>query len=93
MKQTMRCPKCQHNRLLHIPSAMTSGKYAPEALGSLAERHSLAGTVLGLPIGSIEAAICRNCGYMELYAKDPGSIPIDGQYVREVVGPESPPYR
>jgi len=68
---------------------MSSGKYDPPSLASLAQAHSLAGTVLGLPIGAIEAAVCRNCGYMELYVKDPNTIPVDGVSVREIVGPEA----
>jgi hypothetical protein len=38
--------------------------------------------------GELEAGVCRSCGYTELYTKDPGAIPIDGTYVREIVAAE-----
>ncbi len=40
--------------------------------------------------GLMEAYVCRLCGYTELYTRDPGAIPVDGIYVREVT-PEVPP--
>lgn len=47
-----------------------------------------------LTAGLVEAYVCRGCGYTELYTKDPSKIPIDGEYVRELVGPEKDdPYR
>ncbi len=33
----------------------------------------------------MSAAVCRKCGYTELYVKDPASIPVDGVRVREAV--------
>lgn len=36
--------------------------------------------------GALEAGVCRSCGYTEFYVKDPGTIPVDGKHVREVVG-------
>jgi hypothetical protein len=43
--------------------------------------------------GILTAAVCKQCGYTELYTFDPALIPVDGKYVREVVGPEPAPYR
>ena len=40
--------------------------------------------------------MCRKCGYTELYTTDAPLIPVDGKYVREVIGPEhgeQSPYR
>jgi len=37
--------------------------------------------------GDLDAGVCRRCGYVELYCTDPEKIPIDGVYVRELVGP------
>jgi hypothetical protein len=39
----------------------------------------------------LSTAVYRRCGFTELYTKNPAEIPVDGNYVREVVGPESPP--
>lgn len=37
--------------------------------------------------GEVEAAVCKRCGYTELYVRDPEEIPVDGNHVREAVGP------
>lgn len=37
--------------------------------------------------GHVEAAVCKQCGFTELYTQDPSAIPIDGEHVREGVGP------
>ena len=31
--------------------------------------------------GHIEAYVCRTCGFMELYVREPKSVPIDGKSV------------
>ena len=38
--------------------------------------------------GTVEAFICRGCGYTELYTRAPETIPIDGEYIVEINGPE-----
>lgn len=44
------------------------------------------------PIGTIEAYICHNCGFTELYTRDAQSIPIGPEYATEAfdVGGDSP---
>jgi hypothetical protein len=37
--------------------------------------------------GALCAAVCRQCGYTEPHTEDPQSIHVDGDYVREIVGP------
>lgn len=97
MKQTMRCPKCGFNRILYIAKVADhrgggpGGGIEPAKL-ALAEVEL--GAILGMratqskTYGELEAGVCRRCGYVEYYVKDPASIPIDGVNVREVVGPE-----
>ena len=44
--------------------------------------------------GLVQACICRGRDYTELYTKAPQSIPVDGTFVQELIGPESQgPYR
>ena len=100
MKQTLRCPKCQHNRILYIAQVSDQDgqwgeKPAQIAVVPKEGRGILTGNVYTTfeSAGDLEAGVCRSCGYTEFYTKNPGDIPIDGQYVREVVGPEPPPYR
>lgn len=93
MKQTLRCPKCNHNRILYIAVVADLGDHSAPRPAKVA---FTGGTqILGMTAtsskdtaGELEAGVCKSCGYTEYYVKDPGSIPIDGQYVREVVGPE-----
>ena len=44
--------------------------------------------------GIVEAFVCRRCGLTELYTRDPESIEVDGDLVREIIGPApAAPYR
>lgn len=85
MKQTLRCPKCGLNRILYVarvPDAHDSYQnYGPLFVAQV-------GGGRGEVAGELEAGVCRACGYTEFYVKDPNAIPVDGRYVREVVGPE-----
>jgi hypothetical protein len=55
------------------------------ALGIPAVRESVAGLV--------EAYVCKRCGLTELYTLEPEKLPVDGVYVKELVGPGVEPYR
>ncbi|UJR83221.1 hypothetical protein [Sandaracinus amylolyticus] len=98
MKRTHRCPKCGYGRILHIATVadragdLTSGASTPMKLAHMTEQL-LGVFVRSHSAGELEAGVCRRCGYTELYVKDPGSIPIDGVHVRELVAPggEEPP--
>ena len=98
MKNTHRCPKCQHGRILHI--AQVADRYG-EHLNSdasvpmkIAHYTKQVGTILGFAAtkseraGELEAGVCPNCGYTEFYVKQPGDIIVDGQNVRELVAKE-----
>jgi len=43
--------------------------------------------------GVVEAFVCRECGYTELYTIDPESIPVDGEIVKEITGTTTGPFR
>lgn len=84
MKQSKQCPKCK-GTVLHVQHAMNSTKYKPDQIGRLAQSGSIsAGTVLGLPSDEVEAVVCKLCGYLELYVRDPGLIEADGEAIREL---------
>jgi len=97
MKYSMRCPKCSHNHILYVALVAdhrgggAGGGTSPAKLAYTARELA---NPLGLRVvqtesfGELEAGVCRRCGYVEYYVKDPASIPIDGFYVRELVGPE-----
>lgn len=97
MRQRHVCPKCQHNHILLIESVPDTGEHFSEI-----RQLNVATTLAGqgwfgndkvATAGKLSAAVCKQCGYTELYTNQPELIPIDGRYVREVVGPEPKPYR
>lgn len=97
MKRTHRCPKCAHNRILYIAQVAdlddrkSSSHASPMKLARIEKELGsvFGGQTSSIDVaGEIEAGMCRSCGYVELYVKDPASIPVDGRLVRELVGPE-----
>jgi hypothetical protein len=92
MHQRHICSKCQHNHLLAIA-------FVPDRSGEADSvgRLSIASIFVGKgwfgserfsTAGELSALVCKRCGYAELYVASPESIPVDGDYVREVIGPE-----
>src|SRR4051812_27810865 len=97
MRERHVCPKCQHNHILLIDQVPDTGEWASEIrplsiATVLLGQGWLGGDKIGTA-GALTAAVCKRCGYAELYAKQPERIPIDGSFVREVVGTEQTPYR
>jgi predicted nucleic-acid-binding Zn-ribbon protein len=88
MKQSRRCPKCGGEHLLHVLRALNSQKYNATSVIGLAMRGTaLAGAVLGLEPGALEAMVCKGCGFLELYVREPDAIVADGQTVVELSPP------
>jgi ribosomal protein S27AE len=93
MRENLLCPKCGHNHVLliaDVPDSTESG-LNPNSLRIAfvtLPKKFLSDETLGRA-GHLEAAVCRKCGYTELYTRDPQAIPIDGTHVREGVGPEA----
>jgi predicted nucleic-acid-binding Zn-ribbon protein len=103
MKNTRRCPKCQHNRILHIVTvADRYGEHLNQESSvpmKIAHYRKSLGNVLGMALstteraGELEAGVCPRCGYTELYTKNPADIIVDGVNVRELVSDEPPTQR
>lgn len=95
MKQTHRCPKCQHDRILHIVTVAdrteTTRNQTHSVPMRVAHYQQSLGNVLGMALttsssaGELEAGVCKRCGYTELYTKNPADIIVDGVHVRELV--------
>jgi predicted nucleic-acid-binding Zn-ribbon protein len=92
MRDKLVCPRCGHNHILLISEI-------PDSTECGLDPNSLKIAFVAVPkkflssqtverAGQLEAAVCRQCGYTELYTRDPQAIPIDGKFVREGVGPE-----
>jgi predicted nucleic-acid-binding Zn-ribbon protein len=92
MKNTHRCPKCHHDRILYIARvADRVGDTEYTMPMRIAHYQVTLGRVLGFAAsttksaGELEAGVCPRCGYTELYTKEPESIVVDGVNVRELV--------
>jgi predicted nucleic-acid-binding Zn-ribbon protein len=99
MRKRHVCPKCQHNHILLIESVPDTGEFSTEIrplhIAQVFVREGWFGDKTRTA-GKLSAAVCRRCGYTELYTNDAPLIPVDGTYVREVVGPDpgdQTPYR
>lgn len=89
MKNTHRCPKCNHDEILYI--ANVSDKYGDGQVDStpmkVAHYRKDAGKVFGFAVttveraGELQAGVCPSCGYTELYCRDPQNIVVDGKNV------------
>ncbi len=93
MRTSRVCPKCQHTTILLIASVPETQDYnalRPMHIATIAAGKTFMGDVKKGTAGAVSAAVCRGCGYAELHVDDPGSIPVDGELVREVTGPASP---
>ena len=93
MLQRRICPKCGHNHILVIsmvPDHVGGTGLEPAKIALVPGKAGLFFNAIddSTQAGSLSAAVCRACGYTELYTKDPGSIPIDGEAIYELVGPE-----
>ncbi len=97
MRKQHVCPKCRHNHILLIENVADSGEISTELrplhIAIAFKGISFFGNEKLEAAGKLTAAVCKQCGYTELYTSGPGLIPVDGTYVREVVGPENTPYR
>jgi predicted nucleic-acid-binding Zn-ribbon protein len=98
MKEKHVCPRCRNNEVLYVKEVndemdshsrnwrIARVKYIEEGIFGQKRRVNM--------VGRVEAYICRRCGYTELYTKDPESLPIDGENVVLLKGPDDVgPYR
>jgi predicted nucleic-acid-binding Zn-ribbon protein len=75
MRDSHRCPKCQHGEVLFVPQ-----------LADRDDRDVIRPLVLhvlefdwreDMEFGKIQAYVCRKCGFTELYTAEVSSIPLD----------------
>jgi predicted nucleic-acid-binding Zn-ribbon protein len=72
MRNTHRCPKCDHGEVLYVPEVRDSN-YDRMAL---AGRYSLYSKWSASEQGGLEAYMCRECGYTEFYVREPASLDV-----------------
>jgi predicted nucleic-acid-binding Zn-ribbon protein len=81
VRQTQRCPKCQHGEIVVLRHVAGDQVYLAEGEDGKVWRRA----------APREAYICRACGYTEYYTRDVAAIPIDGELVELVTS--KGPYR
>ncbi len=94
MRDSRRCPKCQHGEILLLKRVAGELVYMTRGAGAAA---APSGVLQPPPVTwrratPREAYICRACGYTEYYTLDLESIPVDGELV-VLLGEPGGPYR
>jgi predicted nucleic-acid-binding Zn-ribbon protein len=84
MRQRHECPKCKHREILLARNITTKGILS--VLPDTQAPFPLTGP------GTVNAYVCRACGYTELYTLEPHRIPVDGVWVQALRGksPDGP---
>jgi predicted nucleic-acid-binding Zn-ribbon protein len=84
MRKTGICPKCEHQHTLLVDTVadMDYG-VGPLHVASITTEKRRFGVEIRKAVGKLSAVVCKACGYTEFYVQNPGSIPVDDEYVRE----------
>jgi predicted nucleic-acid-binding Zn-ribbon protein len=87
MRKRKVCPKCNHDKVLLIAQVPDSADYnqiQPLHIATVVtgKKTFMGDDKIGAA-GTISAAVCRSCGFAELYVNEPASLQVDGRYVRE----------
>ncbi len=83
MRESIRCPKCDGQSILHASTIEDKSTHAKDAVLSIQGDSPV--TIFGSwgHVGIIEAYICEACGFTELYTRAPDEIPL-GETVRRL---------
>jgi len=73
-----------------VPMALT---FARETKSSFWEGKTANTPDRGRPLGILDAYVCRGCGFVEWYAREPDRIPIGPEHGTELVDAAGPAYR
>jgi predicted nucleic-acid-binding Zn-ribbon protein len=74
MKSTHTCPKCAHNEILFLPQiADRDDKFTVRPLVVHVVHFDWRDDI---EMGTLQAYVCRSCGYTELYTHEAGSLPV-----------------
>lgn len=75
MRQTSRCPKCQHDEILFVPQV--ADRDDQDRVKPLVIHVVEFDWRDDMEFGRIQAFICRKCGFTELYTKGAERLPAD----------------
>jgi predicted nucleic-acid-binding Zn-ribbon protein len=74
MRTTHVCPKCNHGEVLFVPRIADRDDQDKVRPLTLHVQHL---DWKDIEVGTIEAYVCRGCGYTELYTVQASAIPVD----------------
>jgi hypothetical protein len=75
-----------------LDSAPDAGQFYPLRLARVPNPEGGSWTSHVQAVGLVQAYVCSECGYTELYTRHAKDIPVDGTTVREIIGaaPQGP---
>ena len=89
MKSSNACPKCKNTEILFFPQlADRDDKDRVRPLVVHVKHYDWKDDD---EIGVLQAYVCRACGFTELYANEPGSIPVTKVPGVKVIKADEPP--
>lgn len=94
MRKTLRCPKCEGEKILAVDAITDKSQLEKGAV--LAIDADRPWTIFGSwkNTGQFSCCVCAACGYAEWYVRDAANLPVDGERIRVLSEPEErPPYR
>lgn len=85
------CPLCNHNEIIESEAAdfCEQGLEKPQAV-TYDPRWIMPGRNPAHPHGHLKMYVCRGCGYVQWFADDPQSIPIEEQYKTRLIKGRDP---
>ena len=91
-----RCPLCDHNQVVAAEAAEFGHNDGEKRMSvTYDQRWVLVGRNPRYGHGPLTMYVCRRCGYVQWFARDPMDIPIGDEFrTRLIQGPEDDgPYR
>lgn len=75
MKSSNLCPKCGHNEILFLPQL--ADRDDKDRVRPLVAHVVHFDWRDDMEMGKLQAYVCRDCGFTELYTTEPGALPVD----------------
>ena len=74
MRTTHACPKCHHKEILFVPHVADRDDRDIVRPLTLYVKHY---DYKDIEVGTLQAYVCRSCGYTEIYTAQAGALPVD----------------
>jgi len=74
MRRSHVCPKCRHGEILFVPTVADRDDQDIVRPLVLHVKHL---DWKDVEVGTLQAYVCRGCGYTELYTENAGALPVE----------------